>query len=221
MPVKIKVYNQEAEVVGEESLPAELFALPWNNDLIHQAVVTYLANQRQPIAHTKTRAEVRGGGRKPWRQKGTGRARAGSIRSPIWRGGGITFGPRSERNFKLKLNKKMKKKALYTALSDKVKQKQLAIVDALHFDQYKTKKFAEMLEKFEKKVFVLGEQENKKAKRSIMVVNDSNDKKILFSGRNLAGVEVVNFNNINIFTILKYRYLLITKKAIQKLAPRN
>lgn len=219
MPLKVKVYNQEAEVVGEQDLPEDLFALSWNDDLIHQAVVTYLANQRQPIAHTKTRAEVRGGGRKPWRQKGTGRARAGSIRSPIWRGGGVTFGPRSERNFKLKLNKKMKRKALFIALSAKVKDNCIAVVDSLQFNEYKTKKFAEMVKNFEQKVFKLKEDE--KPKRSLIVVNDKNDKKVLYSGRNLAGVEVINLDNINIFFVLKYRNLIITQKAMQRLAKKD
>ncbi len=219
MPLKVKVYNQETEVVGEQDLPEDLFALSWNDDLIHQAVVTYLANQRQPIAHTKTRAEVRGGGRKPWRQKGTGRARAGSIRSPIWRGGGVTFGPRSERNFKLKLNKKMKRKALFIALSAKVKDNCIAVVDSLQFNEYKTKKFAEMVENFEQKVFKLKEDE--KPKRSLIVVNDKSDKKVLYSGRNLAGVEVINLDNINIFFVLKYRNLIITQKAMQKLAKKD
>ena len=119
MSIKIKIYNQNAEAAGEMELSPKVFGVKVNHDLIHQAVVTQMANERQVIAHTKDRSEVRGGGRKPWAQKGTGRARHGSSRSPIWIGGGVTFGPRNDRNFKMRLNRKMKQNAMLMALSDK------------------------------------------------------------------------------------------------------
>jgi len=125
------VYNQQGEKVGQVDLPAELFGVPLNRDLVHQVVVTQMANSRQVLAHTKDRSEVRGGGAKPWRQKGTGRARHGSIRSPIWVGGGVAFGPTKERVFAKKINKKMKRQALFMVLSSKVKDKEIVLLDKI------------------------------------------------------------------------------------------
>ena len=129
--MKVSVYNQEGKEVGKVLLPKEIFEVKVNPDLVHQVVVCQMANRRQPIAHTKDRGEVRGGGRKPWSQKGTGRARHGSIRSPLWIGGGVTFGPRKEKIFKKKIPKKMRRKALFMVLSGKAKENLLLVLDKL------------------------------------------------------------------------------------------
>ena len=140
-----KVHNQIGEVVKEVKLNPTVFEVKINEPLIHQVAVAQLANARVAIAHTKNKGEVRGGGKKPWRQKGTGRARHGSIRSPLWKGGGVTFGPRNTRNFSQKINKKMKKAALFSCLSDKAKQKTLMLLDKLELTETKTKEFAKII----------------------------------------------------------------------------
>jgi len=141
----VNLYNQEGKEIGKAELTSEIFDVKLNSNLVHQAVVAQTANKRQVLAHTKDRSEVRGGGKKPWRQKGTGRARHGSIRSPLWRGGGITFGPTNERNFSLKINKKAKRKALLMCLSDKAKNERIILVDNLELAEAKTKKFFQIL----------------------------------------------------------------------------
>ncbi|PKM91256.1 50S ribosomal protein L4 [Candidatus Falkowbacteria bacterium HGW-Falkowbacteria-1] len=216
MPIKINIYNKSAESVGELKLSDKVFGLDLNADLMHQALVTQMANERQVLAHTKTKGEVRGGGKKPWKQKGTGRARAGSSRSPIWIGGGVTFGPRKDRNFSKKINKKMKQKALMMVFSDKVKNNSLIIVDKLEMAEFKTK----TLNDFLKKIEVNFSNSDKKTKRSILVVNDNNDKKVFYSGRNLAGIEIINLENVNIMDLLKNKNLLITESAIKKIDER-
>src|SRR3989339_770912 len=130
--MKVPVYNQKGETVSEMELPKEILEVSPNPDLVHHVVVAQQANRRQIIAHTKTRGEVRGGGKKPWRQKGTGRARHGSIRSPLWKGGGVTFGPRNDRVYEQDINRKMRRKALMVILSDKARTNTLLIVDALN-----------------------------------------------------------------------------------------
>lgn len=212
---KIKIYNQQAEAVGEEEFSDKVFGVKIRPELIHQAVVTQLANERQVLAHTKDRSEVRGGGRKPWRQKGTGRARAGSTRSPIWIGGGVTFGPTKDRNFSKKINKKMRKQAILMALSDKFSSESLAVLDKLEIGEFKTRKFNEVIGNLEKKVF--GNEAGKSTKRSFLVILDKRDEKTHSSGRNLAGVGVINLDNINLVDILKYRNLVLTVDGAKKL----
>ena len=168
MSLKIKVYNQSATAVKDLELADKIFGVEANNELLHQAVVAQMANARQVLAHTKDRSEVRGGGKKPWKQKGTGRARSGSNRSPIWIGGGVTFGPTKDRNFKKKINQKMKQKALFMAFSDKLATNSLVILDSLEFKEYKTRKFNEMLTALEKKVL-------NNERRDILVVNEVKD----------------------------------------------
>jgi len=141
MSIKINVYNQAAEQVGDIKLSDKVFGIKLNEALIHQAMVTQMANERQVLAHTKDRSEVRGGGKKPWRQKGTGRARAGSSRSPIWIGGGVTFGPTKDRNFKKKINQKMKQKAILMVFSDKAVSENIAVLDKIETSEFKTKIF--------------------------------------------------------------------------------
>jgi large subunit ribosomal protein L4 len=213
MSVKINIYNQKAESVGEMELSNKVFSVKPNADLIHQAVVTQMGNERQVLAHTKTKAEVSGGGKKPWKQKGTGRARAGSSRSPIWIGGGIIFGPRKDRNFSKKMNVKMKQKALFMALSDKVLNNQLVILDKFELEAMKTKAFNEILTALEKNVL-------KNERRNILIINEQKDEKVIRSGRNLKGVEIINLDNINILDVLKYKNLLLTENAIKKLEAR-
>lgn len=211
--INIKVYNQKAEAIGEEKLNDKVFGLKMNEDLVHQAVVTQQANERQVLAHTKTKAEVRGGGKKPWRQKGTGRARAGSSRSPIWIGGGVTFGPRNDRNFKKQINRKMKQKAMFIALSDRLENKKLALIDSVKFEEFKTKDADKLVKDFEAKVL----NQDKKDKRSILIITDKKDEKNKYSFKNLTGTKFINIDNINIVDILKYRNLIITKESVKRL----
>ncbi len=229
MSIKINVYNQKCEQVGDMKLSDKVFGVKANEVLVHQAMVAQMSNERQVLAHTKDRSEVRGGGRKPWRQKGTGRARAGSRRSPIWIGGGVTFGPRNERNFKKNINKKMKQKAIFMVLSDKVENKNFVAIEKFEIKEFKTKIFNEMLAGLENKVLSKEKDAteekkknntNKKEKRSVLIVNDKKDDKIKFSSRNLTGVEIINIDNINILDLLKYRNLILTKESIKKLEER-
>lgn len=216
MSISIKTYNQKAESVGKKKISEKVFALKVNDGLIHQAVVAQTANERQVLAHTKDRSEVRGGGRKPWAQKGTGRARAGSSRSPIWKGGGVTFGPTSDRNFKKGLNKKMKRNALCMLLSDRVTNERMFIVDKLDINDFKTKKVDTIAKGFEK-LAAKNDKDAKKTKRSFLIINDSPDEKLKYSTRNLQGIKMINLNNINILDLIKYNNLLITEKSVEAL----
>lgn len=211
--MKIKVYNQSAEFAHDLELSDKIFNIPANKELLHQAVVTQMANERQVLADTKDRSEVSGGGKKPWKQKGTGRARVGSSRSPIWRSGGVTFGPTSDRNFSKKINKKMKQKAIFMALSDKVANNNLVVLDTIEMPEFKTKKFNEILSAIESKIL-------NNDRRNILVINESKDEKIRFSARNLKGVEIINLENINIVDLLKYKNLMLTEAAVKILEER-
>ena len=236
---KLNIYNQKAEKTGDIEVSDKVFGVKMSEALIHQAVVAQMANERQVIAHTKGRAEVRGGGKKPWKQKGTGRARAGSSRSPIWIGGGVTFGPTKERNFSKKINKKMKQKALLMAISDRVKNGEIIVLDNLDTEEFKTKVFDGILKNIEKnilniekkKIEVKKNEEGKKNekskrlkvkkyKRSFLVINDKKDDKVKFSIRNLAGIKILNLNNINIVDLLKYKNLVLTQKVVENLEER-
>ena len=222
MSLKLPVYNQNAESIGEMELSPKVFGVKANTALVHQAVVAQMANKRQVLAHTKDRGEVRGGGRKPWRQKGTGRARHGSIRSPIWAGGGITFGPRKDRNFKKNINQKMKKKAIFMALSDKVANAKMVVLDKLEVGEYKTKIFNEILKNIETKILFVAAVKDKageaKIARNILMIIADKDDKIKYSSRNLVGVKLINLANINLVDILKYKYLIITEAVVKKIA---
>ena len=211
---KISVYNQDTEQVGELLLSADIFSLKENHDLIHQVMTAQLSNKRSVLAHTKDRSEVRGGGAKPWRQKGTGRARAGSRRSPIWIGGGITFGPTKSKNFKKKINKKMKQKAIFMVLSDRFKNNGLVILDKIEIQEYKTKVFNLILKKIESNIL----KEDNKSLRSILLINEVNNDKMKCSSSNLAGVKLINMDNINLLDLLKYRNLIISKEVVSILS---
>ncbi len=231
--LKAEIYNQKGEKVGDLKLSDKIFDVKVNESLVHQAAVTQMGNERQVLAHTKQRAEVRGGGKKPWKQKGTGRARAGSTRSPIWIGGGVTFGPTKNRNFSKNINKKMKQKALLMVLSDKVESKGLTVLDKLDISEYKTKVFNEILNKLGNRKQETGNsktarkdkqlkdkkenKKNKSKKRSVLVISDKKNDKVKYSAKNLVGVKLINLDNINILDLLKYRNLILTVDTVKKI----
>jgi len=195
--MEAQLYTQEGKEKGKLTLPESIFALPWNADLVHQVVTSEESSRRDPIAHTKTRGEVRGGGKKPWQQKGTGRARHGSIRSPIWVGGGVAHGPRNDKNFNRKVNRKMKAKALYTILSKKFKDGEVIFIDSLSFAEPKTKHGKAFLENFKqiKKAYIATSTTEKDAKR-------------VFS--NFGNIEISDVRNLHPVDVLRYKYLVIT-----------
>jgi len=201
--MKAPVYNQKKEKVGEVLLPKEIFEVPMNPDLVHQVVSCQIANRRQKSANTKDRAQVRGGGKKPWRQKGTGRARHGSIRSPLWKGGGVTFGPTTAKVFKKKIPKKMRRKALFMVLSVKARDGFLLIVDGLNIEKPKTKLIAKILNKLFLK------------KGSGMIALARRDEKIIKAARNIDKIAIISASDLNALDLLSYKYLLITKEAIK------
>lgn len=229
---KATVYNISGQKVQELELDPKIFGLKVSPELVSQAIVAQQANARQVIANTKDRGEVRGGGRKPWRQKGTGRARHGSIRSPLWRGGGITFGPTKNRNFSLKINKKAKRKALLMVLSNKAESQKLILLDKLEIDQPKTKKFFEILKNLKlraesKKVEKKDNQKTKKEikdsnseiekikPKSILVIFDKKDEKLQRAARNIAQLDTIQADSLNVLTLMSHQYLLMPIEAIK------
>jgi large subunit ribosomal protein L4 len=199
---KVALYNIAGEQVGEMELKDEVFGLEVNEALLHEVVTMQLANRRQGTQSTKTRGEVRGGGRKPWRQKGTGRARAGSIRSPLWPGGGIIFGPKP-RSFNYSMPKKKRRLAIKTALSSKVQSGEIIVLEGLEFASPKTKEMAAILN-------------NLNATRKALIVIPENNENIYKSARNIEGVNTVAAQNINVYDILAHDKLVITKEAVEK-----
>lgn len=195
----LAVYNMKGEQTGSMDVSDDIFGIPVNEHAVHMAVVQYLANQRQGTKGTKTRSEVRGGGRKPWRQKGTGRARQGSTRSPQWTGGGVVFAPKA-RDYSIKLNKKQKRLALKSALSSKVKDNKLIIVDSLTFPEIKTKEMVKVCKNLKTD--------------SALVVLDSVDRNVILSARNIPGLKTAGVNTINVYDILKHDTFVVTKEAI-------
>lgn len=202
---KAIVYNQEGKKVGEVKLEPKIFEVSINPEVVQQAAVTQLANARKVLAHTKDRSEVRGGGAKPWRQKGTGRARHGSIRSPIWIGGGVTFGPRKERNFKKRMNKKAKRKALFMVLSDRAQEAKIIILDELKLPQIKTRALVEILNKLPLK------------NRKTLLILPGNDQVVVKSCRNLPQAKTSLADNLNILEVLEAEYLLLIKDSLKKI----
>ena len=203
--MKAPVYNQKGKEVEEIELPKEIFDVKMNPDLLHQAVRYYEALGRQPIAEVKDRSEVRGGGRKPWRQKGTGRARHGSIRSPIWKGGGVTFGPSLEKKYQKEFPKKMKRKALFMVLSRKLKDEEIVLLDKIEISEPKTKTAIEILRNFKK------DFQNKKT----AIALSKKDEKILRAFRNLKNISTILADSINAYFLLKNKYLIIEKDAVE------
>lgn len=201
---KVPVYNLQGKEVEQIELNPAIFDVAPNTNLVAQVVRVQEANAREPIAHTKTRTNVRGGGRKPWKQKGTGRARVGSIRSPLWRGGGIVFGPLSVRNFSLNINKKQKQKALFMALTDKVRDNKLVIVDSLTMEAPKTQQLVAALSAL-------------KVDGSALVTTATANKPVALSARNIQKVQQTVANSLNVRDVLKHQYLVVEKSALEVL----
>ena len=195
----VSVYNMEGNEVGTIDLNDAVFGVEVNEHLVHLAVVAQLANKRQGTQKAKTRSEVSGGGRKPWRQKGTGHARQGSTRAPQWTGGGVVFAP-TPRDYTIRLNKKEKRLALKSALTSRVLENKLIVVDELKFDEVKTKNFANVMN-------------NLKASKALVVLNE-NDANVVLSARNIPTVKTALTNTINVFDILKYNTVIVTKAAV-------
>ncbi len=206
--MKADIYNQNAEKVSELDLPEKIFGLKRNDDLIHQVVTSMQANLRVPVAHAKGRGEVRGGGKKPWRQKGTGRARHGSIRSPIWKGGGVTHGPTKERDYSKKINKKMKKKALFVSLSQKLRDREILFLDKIELNQPKTKEANKIL-KTVSKIEGFDKIESKKKNRLVLALPEKSSPEIKRSFKNLPGVEIISTSNLNVLDLLTSKYLIL------------
>lgn len=206
---KVKLYNVEGEQVGERELAPAVFGVEVNPNVVHEVMVGLMANSRQPLAHTKTKGEVRGGGAKPWKQKGTGRARQGSSRNPHWVGGGVAFGPRSERDYTKKINVKTKRKAVCMALSDKVANDQLVLVEKLAAKDEKlagkTKGINAVLSKLP-------------AKGKLMLLAAGKDEMLSRATRNLQKVHLVNVGSLNLVDVLKAHYVVTTPDAAEKLA---
>ena len=198
----VSVYNIEGKEVGSIELNDAVFGVEVNEHLVHMAVVNQLANNRQGTQSAKTRSEVSGGGRKPWRQKGTGHARQGSTRAPQWTGGGIVFAPKP-RDYSFKMNKKERRIALLSALSSKVAESKIVVLDEFKLDEIKTKKFVEVMN-------------NLKVENALVVLEGEN-KNVVLSGRNIPSVKVTATNEINTYDVLKYTTLVVTKAAVEKL----
>ena len=207
--METQIYNQKGKSVGKLTVPETVFGLSWNGDLVHQVVTAMQANARTPVAHTKTRGEVRGGGKKPWRQKGTGRARHGSSRSPIWKGGGITHGPRNEKDYSQKINKKMRTKALYTVLSEKLRRGQLLFIEEVALKNIKTKDASTILSDISK---VAGfEKMFGTKKKNVYMTIPAKSEVIKKSFANLPNIEVDEVRNINPVDLLSHKFVVITQ----------
>ena len=196
----VSVFNMEGNEVGTMELNDAVFGAKINEHLVHLAVVSQLANNRQGTQKAKTRSEVSGGGKKPWRQKGTGHARQGSTRAPQWTGGGVVFAP-VPRDYTIRLNKKEKRAALKSVLTSKVQENKFIVVDELKFDEIKTKAMKNVLN-------------NLKVEKAMVILND-NDQNVVLSARNIAGVKTALTNTINVFDILKYNTVVATKAAVE------
>lgn len=196
---KVAVYNMEGKEVGSMDLNDAVFGVEVNEHLVHMAVLQQLANNRQGTQKAKTRSEVRGGGRKPWRQKGTGHARQGSIRAPQWKGGGVVFAP-VPRDYSFKLNKKEKRAALKSVLTSRVQENKFIVVDELKMDDIKTKTFKGVLD-------------NLNAEKALVVLNDM-DANVIASAKNIPTVKTTQTNELNVFDVLKYNTVVVTKDAV-------
>jgi len=200
------VYNQKNNKVGTVDLPDKVFKVRWNPELVNQVLLSQLSNRRKPIAHAKGRSEVRGGGAKPWRQKHTGRARAGSIRSPLWKGGGVTHGPTKERIFAKKINKKMKRLALCSILSKKLTDKEIKVISDFTLADHKTKNVSSFLKNF-----------FESSKPSILFIPIKGNKNLFWAARNIAKAKVLSPDSLNTYDCLNHKYIFLEKDAIGEL----
>ncbi len=205
--VDVKIFDQKGKSASSITLPAEIFGLPWNADLVHQVVTSMRSSARDPFAHTKTRGEVRGGGKKPWKQKGTGRARHGSTRSPIWVGGGVSHGPRNDKDYTRKVNKKMKVKAIYTILSQKLRDGEVLFVNNLSLAQPKTKDARATLT-------TLGtisgfEMLSKRRNNAALITLPEANSNVKLGFQNMGNLEVMEVRNINPLALLQYKYVVM------------
>ncbi len=204
--MKVIVYNQDGKESGEMQLPEEIFGVKKNTNLIHQVFTSMMSNKRKPIAHAKDRGEVSGGGRKPWRQKGTGRARHGSIRSPLWKGGGVTFGPSNERNFKKLVPKKIKRMALLSALSAKAHDGEIIVLERLEIQEPKTKLLDGMIGNIQKKV---------KKQGSNLIILPQKNKNIETASGNLKNIKTIEARNLNIIDLLSFKNIIVPEDSIK------
>ena len=201
----VDVYNQENSKTGTLDIADGIFNVKWNPDLVHQVLLAQMANARKPWAHTKGRGEVRGGGRKPWRQKGTGRARHGSRRSPLWPGGGVTHGPSKERNYEQKINKKMRRKAIFSVLSKKLADSQLKVIDNLSASEPKTRLTAKIIRSFSPE----------KKRPSFLLIPKASEKNIYRASANLPKVKSLSPKSLNVGDLLKYQNVLMDREAVK------
>jgi large subunit ribosomal protein L4 len=210
--METKLYNQIGEAIGKIDLPERIFGLKLNTGLMKQVLDAISANSRQVLAHTKGRGDVRGGGKKPWRQKGTGRARHASIRSPIWKGGGVAFGPTKDRNFTKKINKKMRRQALFMSLSSKVQDKQILILNDFQLENAKTKEAFNSLKNLS--AVIEGYRFGKKLQDSVLIVLPKRNVNVIRAMENLPFAEVSTANDLNIKKVLQKKYMIMTKDTL-------
>ena len=203
--MKIDVYNSQNNKVDAVDLPERIFAVKWNPNLVHQALTVQLSNRRQSLAHAKGRGEVSGGGKKPWRQKGTGRARHGSTRSPIWIGGGVAHGPTKERDFSKKINKKMKRFAVLSVLSKKIKDGEFKLMDSFNPESSKTKEMANVFKN------IFGSRPN------CLLIAFSANRRIKRLVSNLKNIDAISAKSLNVYDLLKRKYIVVEKEAIKEI----
>lgn len=206
--LKAPLYDVKGEKKGDVDLPESVFGVPSNDTLLHQVYVAISANLRSPIAHTKDRSERAGSGKKPWKQKGTGRARAGAVRSPLWRKGGVTFGPTKDRNFSKETNRKMRQKALCVALSEKLRGEKLRIVESFSFETRKTGEFVSFLEK-------LGARPGR-----ALIGFSGSERDVERMSRNIDRTMNVLSDNMSVYDLLNHEYLIVTKETVEMLSKR-
>lgn len=213
------VYSQKGTEAGKIKLPENIFGLPWNESLVHQVVVSMMGNERTPVAHTKNRGEVSGTGKKPWRQKGTGRARHGSRRSPIWVGGGVTHGPRNDRDYTRKINKKMKNKALFTVISGKFKDGEIIFLSDLSFRAPKTKEAKGIVSSLSK---IKEISSISRRKNAAVIALSTKDENVSKSFNNFGNMEIMQIKDLNVLDVLHYKYLIMVdpEKSIATLSKR-
>jgi len=201
--METNIYNQKGEVIGKVQLPEEIFGVKLSKDLLHQVAVSQMANRRQGTAHTKDRGDVSGGGKKPWRQKGTGRARAGSTRSPLWKGGGVTFGPTNEKVYKKIVPKKIKRAALFMALTEKAKNNFVVLIEDLKIKAAKTKLASAILEKMPSN------------SKTALIALPEMDKDFILASRNIEKIKVMQVKDLNALDILNNKYLIMPKESVK------